>query len=88
MKAYLATEYGLARFCTEDYDTSDPNNIFSHLTNYSLNKNSDGYVKDAPSDNSEGKINTKIALSEVWPLISKLYPEVDIENDLKQKMRD
>ncbi|CAI2365616.1 unnamed protein product [Moneuplotes crassus] len=88
MKAYLATDYGLARFCTEDYDTSDPNNILSHLTNYSLNKNSEGYVKDQDLDENSEENNTKISLDLVWKLIQKQYPDVDIETDCKQKMRD
>ena len=81
MKAYLATDFGLARFCTEDYDTSDPNNIFSHLTNYSLNKNSDGYVKDQALDETDDENNTKISLDLVWKLIQKQNPEIDIETD-------
>jgi tubulin polyglutamylase TTLL2 len=31
-------EEGLCRFASEKYDTSDLKNIFSHLTNYSINK--------------------------------------------------
>ena len=50
MKAYIATDCGLARFWTEDYDTSKTKNIYSHLTNYSLNKNNEEYVKDVAFD--------------------------------------
>ena len=42
---------GMARFCTQDYKqpTKDNlKNLYMHLTNYSLNKNSDGYK--APPD--------------------------------------
>lgn len=88
MKAYLATEYGLGRFWTEDYDTSDPNNIYSHLTNYSLNKNSDGYVKDQEFSDDATTNNTKCSLTEVWQMIRKQHPDIDIDSDLKQKMRD
>jgi tubulin polyglutamylase TTLL11 len=38
---------GLARFCTEDYEpVTDQNsgNTFMHLTNYTLNKASQGFV--------------------------------------------
>ena len=31
-------EEGLVRFASEKYDTSDLKNIYSHLTNYSINK--------------------------------------------------
>ena len=88
MKAYLATEYGLARFWTEDYDTSNTHNIFSHLTNYSLNKNSDGYVKDQELNDESTVFNSKMSLTDVWKLVQKFYPDVDIESDWKQKMRD
>lgn len=31
-------EEGLARFATEPYDTDNLKNVYSHLTNYSINK--------------------------------------------------
>lgn len=31
-------EEGLVRFATEKYDTDDHSNVYSHLTNYSINK--------------------------------------------------
>eukprot|EP00817_Percolomonadidae_sp_ATCC50343_P006757 CAMPEP_0117428772 /NCGR_PEP_ID=MMETSP0758-20121206/8405_1 /TAXON_ID=63605 /ORGANISM="Percolomonas cosmopolitus, Strain AE-1 (ATCC 50343)" /LENGTH=599 /DNA_ID=CAMNT_0005215313 /DNA_START=395 /DNA_END=2191 /DNA_ORIENTATION=+ len=47
-------ENGLARFCTEDYDP-DSNSRFCHLTNYSVNKHSDAFVKNmAEGDECEG----------------------------------
>jgi len=45
--AFIADE-GLVRFCTEDYNAPEKDNLhnlLSHLTNYSLNKLSDKYVK-------------------------------------------
>ena len=45
LRAFVYTE-GLARFGTEKYDLSDIGNIFSHLTNYSLNKNSASYAEN------------------------------------------
>ena len=45
VEAYLADE-GLARLCTENYKQPNPanmKNMFMHLTNFSLNKNSDNY---------------------------------------------
>ena len=88
MRAYLATEYGLARFWTEDYDTSNTHNIYSHLTNYSLNKNSDAFVKGQELTEDSETYNSKMTLTDVWKLVQKHYPDVDIENDCKQKMRD
>lgn len=37
LRVYVYDE-GLVRFASEKYDTSDLKNIFSHLTNYSINK--------------------------------------------------
>jgi len=36
---------GLARFATEDYNSAPVNNsnLFMHLTNYAINKNSDKF---------------------------------------------
>ena len=42
LRAYLYDE-GLARFGVEKYVPDDVTNLFSHLTNYSINKNSDKY---------------------------------------------
>jgi len=44
--AFIADE-GMVRFCTEDYQKPDQENIsdlLMHLTNYSLNKNSENYM--------------------------------------------
>lgn len=93
MRAYISTDCGLGRFCTEDYDTSDTANIFSHLTNYSINRKSDKYQNqenssdDDASDEDEVKFNTKMSMKDVWKLIHKEYPHVSIES-LKQKVID
>jgi len=45
IEAYLCDE-GLARFCTEDYrqpHAGNMKNMFMHLTNFSLNKQSEKY---------------------------------------------
>lgn len=42
LRLYVYDE-GLVRFASEKYDTTDLKNVFSHLTNYSINKkNVDG----------------------------------------------
>lgn len=46
LEVLIHTE-GLARFCTEDYEAPTDDNLskaYSHLTNYSVNKRSDGFV--------------------------------------------
>lgn len=89
MRAYISTDCGLGRFCTEDYDTSDTANIFSHLTNYSINRKSDKYVnnEDEQAEETSEKIPTKMSLTNVWRLIREEYPEADI-SALKQKVKD
>ena len=50
--AFIADE-GLVRLCTEDYNPPDPSNLhnlLSHLTNYSLNKLSENFVKSDDLD--------------------------------------
>ena len=50
MEAYLCDE-GLVRVCTQNYkkpDQSNIKNMYMHLTNYSLNKNSNKFK--APSE--------------------------------------
>ena len=60
MHAFVAQE-GLARFCTEVYEKPTKENLknnFMHLTNYSINKNSEKYVwepKDILSINNGSK---------------------------------
>lgn len=50
MRIYLYEE-GLVRFATEDYDKDNPYNKFIHLTNYSINKESENFQKDVSSSN-------------------------------------
>ena len=52
LEAYVHRE-GLARFCTADYAAPSDDNLehsFAHLTNFSLNKNSDAFVGLSQSD--------------------------------------
>uniref|UniRef100_A0A915PCZ8 Tubulin polyglutamylase TTLL11 n=1 Tax=Setaria digitata TaxID=48799 RepID=A0A915PCZ8_9BILA len=46
LSIYVARE-GMARFCTEEYATPTPSNydnLYAHLTNYSLNKENNSYI--------------------------------------------
>jgi tubulin polyglutamylase TTLL2 len=45
MQLYIYKE-GLVRFGTERYDTSSLNNLYSHLTNSSINKYAGGAGKE------------------------------------------
>ena len=46
-------EEGLARFATEEYDTSSLDKRCSHLTNYSLNKHSTKFVKNTNDEQDD-----------------------------------
>jgi hypothetical protein len=51
LRLYIYDE-GLVRFATDKYDMSDHKNIYSHLTNYSINKNNkDRFVPNCDPDN-------------------------------------
>lgn len=67
VNAYLADE-GLARLCTDNYRQPTVNNMknmFMHLTNFSLNKNSENYK--APDENFlENNEGSKRLLSALW----------------------
>ncbi|KAF0976317.1 hypothetical protein FDP41_004623 [Naegleria fowleri] len=52
LRVYLHND-GLARFATEEYDMENLDSVFSHLTNYSLNKKSDAYVRNNEEGESE-----------------------------------
>ncbi len=51
LRIYIYNE-GLARFATHEYENTRENmqNVFSHLTNYSLNKFSEAFVKNETAD--------------------------------------
>jgi tubulin polyglutamylase TTLL6/13 len=57
MRAYIYKE-GLARFATEEYQPpigSNLNNLCMHLTNYAINKDSDGFIfNDDPNKDNVG----------------------------------
>lgn len=81
LQVYICRE-GMARFCTEHYHPPTPKNIFKtymHLTNYSLNKHSPGYVQSDSGDKG-----SKRKLSAVFKQLEKegcnvkgLWAEID-----------
>ncbi|RLN52617.1 hypothetical protein BBP00_00009555 [Phytophthora kernoviae] len=52
LRIYLFQE-GIARFCTAPYSLKDPRNRFAHLTNYAINKSSDGFVENADAQRAD-----------------------------------
>lgn len=90
MRGYISTDCGLGRFCTADYDTSNTANIYSHLTNYSINRKSENYVNnedESANEDASEKVPSKVSLTQVWKMIREEYPQADIAA-LKQKVRD
>lgn len=65
--AFIADE-GLARFCTEKYERPTPQNLkhsYMHLTNYSLNKHNEEFIKESgnimePNDGSKRTLTALI----------------------------
>ena len=85
IQAYICEE-GLARFCTADYKppTKDNlKNLFMHLTNYSLNKNSENYIPPPDIDFLEDDSGSKRLLSSLW----KTLKDVDVD-EIKAKIAD
>ena len=72
IEAYLANE-GLARLCTDNYrmpTKENMKNMFMHLTNFSLNKNSENFV--APTENFQNEDNgSKRLMSSLWKALEE-----------------
>jgi len=64
LRIYLYDE-GLTRFATERYSTSDDDidNMFIHLTNYSINKGSELFEQNIDPENPQG---SKWTLTSLW----------------------
>ena len=86
VNAYLADE-GLARLCTDNYRQPTVNNMknmFMHLTNFSLNKNSENYK--APDENFlENNEGSKRLLSALWVTLEEQGHDVAL---IKERIAD
>lgn len=81
LQVFICRE-GMARFCTEHYQQPTHKNIFKtymHLTNYSLNKHSSGYVQsDADDKGSKRKLSAVFKqLEKQGCNIPLLWAEID-----------
>lgn len=77
LRIYIHEE-GIVRFASAKY-TNNPDDIknhFIHLTNYSVNKNNDGYVTNKTTDGEEGM---KWTLATLWRYFSQHYPQVNVD---------
>ena len=73
VEAYLCDE-GLARFCTHNYKKPDYNNIkdlYMHLTNFSLNKNSQRFKAPGEQFQNDQNSSKQLYTSVLKNLISK-----------------
>lgn len=78
---------GLARLCTEDYKqphAGNLKNMFIHLTNFSLNKESDNY-KPPTEDFLNDDTGSKRLLSSAWNSLEEAGYDVD---EIKEKIKD
>ena len=78
--AFIADE-GLVRLCTENYnkpDSSNLHNLLSHLTNYSLNKMSENFVKSENLEEFNINEASKRPLSSVFDMLQK-QNDIDTE---------
>lgn len=86
IRAYLADE-GLARLCTEDYQVPHAGNLkqmFIHLTNYSLNKESENY-KPPTEDFLNDDSGSKRLLTTAWKTLAEQGHDVE---EIKEKIKD
>lgn len=86
IEAYYCDE-GLARFCTEDYKVptkDNMKNLYMHLTNFSLNKNSENY-KAPDADFLQDDTGSKRLLSSLWKTLAEEGHDVDT---IKAKIKD
>jgi len=70
LRVYIYEE-GLTRFATEDY-TNDPDQVgnnFIHLTNFSINKESEKFVNNSNPEEPEG---SKWTLTSLWNYLKKI----------------
>ena len=72
LKIYLY-QNGLVRFATEDYRQGDYDNIYVHVTNYSINKNNINYksnqINDEKMENQNEDKSIEIDDSSKWSLV-------------------
>jgi len=88
MIAFL-NEEGLARFCTEDYQSPTKDNLrnfYMHLTNYSLNRLSPNYKYN--EECVEINDGSKRTLTSLWKSLEKSgYSQVEIMNNIKELLK-
>ena len=81
---------GLARFATQDYVPplgSNLNNLFMHLTNYAINKESEDFIQNSGADDS----GHKRSLTSIFKAIDQARqtdPEIISSQDCWQQLKE
>lgn len=74
LRVYVFEE-GLGRFCCDQYNKKGTKNRYKHLTNYSLQKNKAGFVKNEDADRDD--VGQKWSLRAVKAALSSMGHDVD-----------
>ena len=76
---------GLSRFATETYIAPKENNLdnlFMHLTNYAINKNSSKFIQNKNEDADD--VGHKRSLTFIWKYLQELGHDVEkVKKDIK-----
>lgn len=89
LRIYLY-DNGLVRFATEKYTKGNYDNIYVHLTNYSINKNNTNYKANNNDENGEDDNSSKWSLHEYKEHFDRTRKENDIDrfSDLWNKIKN
>ena len=80
MRVYIHEE-GLARFCTEPYrkpTARNMDNLFMHLTNYAINKNSDAYQQAEDESSGDEESGHKRSLKAIMKILAACGADSDL----------
>jgi tubulin polyglutamylase TTLL6/13 len=75
---------GIARFATDEYvgpQKGNLENMYMHLTNYAINKDSDNFVKSTGDDDNGAN---KRSMSSVFATMEKMEPEFSAADMMRQ----
>ena len=90
LRIYIHHE-GMARFCTEPYESPRPSNLeqsFSHLTNYSLNKKNEHFQNNSISINDNSETGHKRSLTSIYEELSKKgFNPKKVQEDIDELIR-
>ena len=89
LRIYLY-DNGLVRFATEKYTKGNYDNVYVHLTNYSINKNNTNYKANNNDENGEDDNSSKWSLHEYKEHFDRTRKENDIDrfSDLWNKIKN